>query len=44
MDLEVHINGKDIDEDYPIPDMDTIFNRLHGVSYFGKTDLSDAYY
>ena len=33
-----------MDEDYPIPDMETIFNNLHGASYFGKIDLSDAYY
>ena len=33
-----------MDEDYPIPDMDTIFHNLHGASYFGKNDLSDAYY
>ena len=44
VDLKVHIKGKVIDEDYPIPDMETIFHNLHGVSYFGKIDLSDAYY
>ena len=33
-----------MDEDYPIPDMETIFHNLHGASYFGKIDLSDAYY
>ena len=33
-----------MDEDYPIPDMKTIFHNLHGASYFGKIDLSDAYY
>ena len=44
MDLKVHINGKFMDEDYPIPDMETIFHNLHGTSYFGKIDLSDAYY
>ena len=44
VDLKVHINGKVMDEDYPIPDMETIFHNLHGVSYFGKIDLSDAYY
>ena len=26
------------------PDMETIFHNLHGASYFGKIDLSDAYY
>ena len=44
VDLKVHINGKVMDEDYPIPDMETIFHILHGDSYFGKIDLSDAYY
>ena len=33
-----------MDEDYPIPDMETIFHNLHWASYFGKIDLSDAYY
>ena len=44
VDLKVHINGKVMDEDYPIPDMETIFHNLHGASYFAKIDLSDAYY
>ena len=43
MDLKVHINGKLMDKDYPILDMETIFHNLHGASYFGKIDLSDAY-
>ena len=44
VDLKVHINGKVVDEDYTIPDTETIFHYLHGASYFGKIDLSDAYY
>ena len=44
VDLKVHINGKVMDEDYTIPDMETIFLNLHGASYFGEIDLSDAYY
>ena len=44
VDLKVHINGEVMDEDYPIPDMATIFLNLHGASYFGKIDLSEAYY
>ena len=44
VDLKVHINGKVMDEDYPTPDMETIFHNLHGASYFGKIDPSDAYY
>ena len=43
VDLKVHINGKVMDEDYPIPDMETIFHKPHGASYFGKTDFSDVY-
>ena len=42
--LKVHINGKVRDMDYPIPNMETIFHNLHGASYFGKIDLSNAYY
>ena len=42
VDLKVHIIGKVMDEDYPIPDMETIFHNLHGASYFGKFGLSDA--
>ena len=44
MDLKVHINGKVMDEDYPTPDMESIYYNLHGSSYFGKIDISDAYY
>ena len=44
VDLKVHINGKVMEEDHPIPDMETIFHNLNGASYFGKIDLSDAYY
>ena len=44
VDLKLHINGKLMDEDYPIPDMKTTFHNLHGASYFGKIDLSEAYY
>ena len=32
VDLKVHINGKVMDEDYPIPDMETIFHNLHRAS------------
>ena len=44
VDLKVHINGKVMDEDYPIPDLETFFHSLHGASYFERIDLSDAYY
>ena len=44
VDLKVHINEKVMDEYYPLPDLETIFHKLHGASYFGKIDLSDAYY
>ena len=43
VDLKVQTNGKIMDEDHPIPDMETIFHNLHGASYFGKIDLSDEY-
>ena len=42
VDLKVHINGKVMDEDYPIPDMETILHKLLGASYFEKIDLPDA--
>ena len=42
--LKMNINGKVMDENYPIPDPETIFHNLHGASYFGKIGLSDAYY
>ena len=40
----MHINFNAMDEDYPIPDMEKIIHKLHGASYFGKNDPSDAYY
>ena len=40
--LKVHISCKVTGEDYPTPDMETIFHNLHGASYVGKIDLSDA--
>ena len=43
-DLKVHVSGKVMDEDYPIPDIETIFHNLHEASYSGKIDISDAYY
>ena len=42
--LKVHINGKLMDEEYPIPDIETIVHNLYGASSFGKNDLSDAHY
>ena len=44
MDLKVHINGKIMGKNYPIPDMDSIFHSLHVASHFGKNELSDGYY
>ena len=35
-DLKVHINGEVMDEDYPIPDMETIFYNLHGLHTWAK--------
>ena len=34
VDLKVHVNGKLMNEDYPILDMETIFHNLHGASCF----------
>ena len=31
-------------KDYPISDVETTFHNLYGAPYFGKIDLSDAYY
>ena len=42
VDFKVHINGRVMDWDYPIPDMDAIFQYLQGASYFDKIDLLDA--
>ena len=42
--LKVHINSKVMDEDYPLPDKETIFQNLHRALDFGKIDLSVAYY
>ena len=36
VDVKVHINGNVMDEDYPKPDMETIFHNLHGASYFAE--------
>ena len=38
------INGKAMDEGSPIPHFETIFQNLYGAPWFGKTDISDAYY
>ena len=42
--LEVQVESKVLDEDYPIPAIETIFYNLHGNSDFGNIDISDAYY
>ena len=36
VDLKVHINGKVMDEDYPIPDMETIFHNHMGPHTLAK--------
>ena len=43
-DSKTHINGKVMDEEYTIPNMETIFQNLHGASYFGRIDLSCPFY
>ena len=32
LDLKVHIDGKILNQDYPIPNMETIVDNLHGTS------------
>ena len=43
VDLKMHINRKDMDEENTISDLETIFHNLHGAPYIGKIDLSDVY-
>ena len=43
-DSKTHISGKVMDEEYTIPNMETIFQNLHGASYFGRIDLSCPFY
>ena len=31
-------------EAYLLPDIETIFHKLHGAKFFAKIDLSSAYY
>ena len=31
-------------EDYPLPDMETLFHELEGSKFYVKIDLSSAYY
>ena len=42
--LESAYQWQGVDEDYPMPDIETIFHNLHGASYFCKIELSIAYY
>ena len=44
VDLKMHMKGKIMDEDYPMPDMETILHYPYGASYIGKNGLSDAKY
>ena len=40
----MHVNGKAMNEDYLIPDMETIFHNPHGAAYWARVDLSNACY
>ena len=40
----MHVNDKLLSEAYPLPDIETVFHKLHGAKYFAKIDLSSAYY
>ena len=42
--LKEQIDGKVMDKDKPIQDMDAIFQNLLGSSNFGKIDLPDNWY
>ena len=43
-DIKVHENDKIMTEDYPLPDMETLFHELEGSKFHVKIDLSYAYY
>ena len=43
-DFKVHVNDKIMTEDYPLPDMETLFHELEGSKFYVKIDLSSAYY
>ena len=43
-DFKIHVNDKIMTEDYPLPDMETLFHGLVGSKYYIKIDLSPAYY
>ena len=43
-DYKVHVNKKICTEAYPLPEMETMFEKLHGAKFFAKIDLSDAYW
>ena len=39
-----HINGLIINQTYLSPTIETAFSKMANMKYFGKIDLSDAYY
>lgn len=43
-DFKVHVNERICTESYPLPEMETMFEKLHGAKFFAKVDLSDAYW
>ena len=43
-DYRMHVNDKLLTEAYPLPDIETVFHKLHGAKFFAKIDLSSAYY
>ena len=42
VDMNVHVNGKAMNESYLIPDMETIVHNPQGNVCFGRVDLSNA--
>ena len=44
VDFKVHVNDKIMTDDYPLPDMETLFHELEGSKFYVKIDISSAYY
>ncbi|PAA93146.1 hypothetical protein BOX15_Mlig023152g1 [Macrostomum lignano] len=42
-DFKAGVNHQICNDTYPIPEMETIFSEIAGMSHFSKLDLSDAY-